>query len=172
MNLAPLQLNDYFLTDLSLQANPNFDSSKPADDCVETLVVAPQYSQTKDNAEKGTEWLVSLDISQTIPEGGNLPYAFSLRIQGTILASPHLTGVRLQRAMHANGPAMLFGAAREIIRAATGRGPWNAVIIPSTNFFTGLPPLEVSPKADEEAATPARKPAAKKAPAKSKRKPA
>jgi preprotein translocase subunit SecB len=161
MKLAPLQLADYFLTDLTLQANPEFDSSKPADDCVETLAVTPHYGQTKDKAEQGTEWLVSLEISQTIPEGGNLPYAFSLRIQGTVLASPHLRGVKLQRAMHANGPAMLFGAAREIIRAATGRGPWPAVIIPSTNFLVGLPPLE-TPPVITETPTPAKKSATKK----------
>jgi preprotein translocase subunit SecB len=170
MKLAPLQLADYFLTDLTLQANPEFDTTKPADDCVETLVVTPHYSQTKDKGEIGTEWLVSLEISQTIPEGGNLPYAFSLRIQGTVLVSPHLTGVKLQRAMHANGPAMLFGAAREIVRAATGRGPWPAVIIPSTNFLVGLPPLEPPPSADSESPVPTPKPKPKKA-AKSKRKP-
>jgi preprotein translocase subunit SecB len=149
MNLAPLQLTDYFLTDLSLKANPDFDSSKPVGDCVETLQVTPEYARTNDSREQGTEWLVSLEISQTIPEGVNLPYAFSLRIQGTVAASPHLTGNRLQRVMHANGPAMLFGAAREIIRAATGRGPWPSVIIPSTNFLVGLPPLEatVTPQA-------------------------
>jgi preprotein translocase subunit SecB len=142
MNLAPLQLADYFLTDLSLKANPDYDSSQPVDDCVESLVVTPQYALTKDDGNQGSQWLVSLEISQTIPERANLPYAFSLRIQGTVFASPHLTGARLQRSMHANGPAMLYGAAREIIRAATGRGPWPAVIIPSTNFFDGLPPLD------------------------------
>jgi preprotein translocase subunit SecB len=155
MKLAPLQLADYFLTELSLKANPDFDTSKPSDDCVEALVVTPHYAQTKDNGEHGTEWLVSLEISQTIPDSANLPYAFTLRIQGTVAASQHLSGARLQRAMHANGPAMLFGAAREIIRAATGRGPWSAVIIPSTNFLVGLPPLEIS-------ATPTAKKAVKK----------
>ena len=145
MKLAPLQLTDYFLTDLSLQANPSYESSGPRADAIDALQVTPAYTQTGEDKEKGTEWLVTLEISQTIPEGANLPYAFSLRIQGTVLASPHLTGARLQRAIHANGPTMLFGAAREIIRAATGRGPWPAVIIPSTNFLAGLPPLENPP---------------------------
>ena len=71
--------------------------------------------------------------------------------------------------MHANGPAMLFGAAREIIRAATGRGPWSAVIIPSTNFLADLPPLEAPAKAPGQAPAPAKKASAKKATAKTKR---
>ena len=166
MKLAPLQLADYFLTELSLKANPDFDPSMSADDCVDALIVTPQYAQTKDNGEHGSEWLVSLEISQSLPEGANLPYAFTLRIQGTVAASPHLSGAKLQRAMHANGPAMLFGAAREIIRAATGRGPWPAVIIPSTNFLADLPPLEAPAKAPGQAPAPAKKASAKKATAK------
>lgn len=161
MKLAPLQLADYFLTDLSLQANPDFDSSKPADDPVETLVVVPRYSQSESEEGQDTRWLVILEISQTIPDGGNLPYAFNLRIQGTVIVSSHLVGNKLQRAIHANGPAMLFGAAREIIRAATGRGPWPAVIIPSTNFLVGLPPLE-TPAVVIETPTPAKKSVTKK----------
>lgn len=34
---------------------------------------------------------------------------------------------------------MLFGAAREIIRATTGRGPWHAMIIPATYFLKDVP---------------------------------
>jgi preprotein translocase subunit SecB len=161
MKLAPLQLADYFLTDLSLQANPDFDSSNPADDPVETMVVVPSYSQSASEEGQDTRWLVILEISQTISDGANLPYAFNLRIQGTVIVSSHIVGNKLQRAIHANGPAMLFGAAREIIRAATGRGPWPAVIIPSTNFLVGLPPLETPPLAPESSST-AKKSAPKK----------
>lgn len=169
MKLAPLQLADYFLTDLTLQAIPGFDPEKPVSDDIEDLFVTPQVTLVNDFAEKGSEWRITLEIAQKTPEGKNLPYAFSLRIQGTVSASPHLTGTTLQRAVHANGPAMLFGAAREIIRAATGRGPWNAVIIPSTNFFAGLPPLESLPPSATETPTPAKKATTKKS-AKSKRK--
>ena len=88
-----------------------------------------------------------------IPEGVNLPYSFALHMHGFVLPSPHLEGAMLKRTVHANGPAILFGAAREIIRAATGRGPWPAVIIPSTNFLTGLPPLEAPPTTAVEKAT-------------------
>jgi preprotein translocase subunit SecB len=153
MKLAPLQLTDYFLTHLLVDSNPEFNSAKPADDPVDTLTVVPGCSLSSHKGEQGTEWLVSLEITQTILEGANLPYSFSLRMYGFVLASPHLECAKIERIVHANGPAMLFGAAREIIRAATGRGPWPAVIIPSTNFLTGLPPLEVPAKFQEVEAT-------------------
>jgi hypothetical protein len=159
MKIAPLQLVDYFLTELTIVANPDFDAAKPIAECVESLVVTPHYSLTKENEDRSSEWLVSLEISQTIAEGANLPYSFTLRIQGTVAASPHLMQSKLQRAIHANGPAMLFGAAREIIRAATGRGPWAAVIIPSTNFLTDLPPLPTA-HAPEAQSTAVKKPKA------------
>jgi preprotein translocase subunit SecB len=151
------------LTELSLKANPNFDLTKPVDQGVDALMVTPRYTNTKDEGKNGSEWLVSLEISQTIPEGANHPYAISLSIQGIVVSSPHLTGLTLQRSMHANGPAMLFGAAWEIIRAATGRGPWPAVIIPSTNFLTRLPPLQMPAIAEEVTTSKVRNSAAKRA---------
>ena len=162
MKLAPLQLTDYFLTHLSLESNPEFNSATPADDPVETLKVVPGCDLSDEKGEQGTEWLVSLEIDQTIPDGANLPYAFSLQIYGFVLASPHIEFAKLKRIVHANGPAMLFGAAREIIRSATGLGRWPAVIIPSTNFLTGLPPLEAPPTPPVEKAT--KKVSAKKKP--------
>ena len=67
-----------------------------------------------------------------------IPYTFSVILQGIVLALPgDPEGERLERAVKANAPAMLFGAAREMIRALTNRGPHRAIIIPSINF---LPP--------------------------------
>jgi preprotein translocase subunit SecB len=140
MHQAPLQLVDYFLTSFHLDANPEFNPSLAITLDWDSLNVTPEVRQEGEATENGTKWFVSLHIKQSLPKGKNLPYQFTLQIQGIVLASPHLTESTLARSIHANGPAMLFGAAREIIRAATGRGPWPAVIIPSTNFLAGLPP--------------------------------
>lgn len=171
MKLAPLQLADYYITHLTLQANSRFLKDQPCAPPEESLQVTPKYHENpKDPSQQGaTEWVVSLEIVQSIPEGANLPYSFKLEIQGIVMAAPHLEGPKLQRFIHANGPAMLLGAAREIIRAATGRGPWAAVIIPSTNFLTDLPVLPVA-AATEPSVVDQKK--AKQAPAKKAAKPA
>jgi preprotein translocase subunit SecB len=155
MKLAPLQLVDYYITYLTLQANPRFLKEQPCAPPEESLQVIPNYyANTNAPAQQGaSEWIVSLEILQSIPEGANLPYSFKLEIQGIVMAAPFLEGTKLQRAIHANGPAMLFGAAREIIRAATGRGPWAAVIIPSTNFLSDLPPVTALPTDSAPAST-------------------
>ena len=146
MKPAPLQLTDYFITSLKLEANPSYDPQKPSETKLETLQVVNEVEGLSEGQSEGSEWQVSLRIKQEIPEDENIPYSFDLNIQGIIFAYSSIPAERLERAVRANGPAMLFGAAREIIRAATGRGPWSPVIIPSTNFLTGLPPLEAKKK--------------------------
>ena len=148
MKPAPLQLTDYFLTSLSIEANPDFNGTDKVAFDFDSLTVTPTVRKESDLGDNGTKWFVTLHIVQDIPAGKNVPYRFSLQMQGIVFAAPQLTGITLGRAVHANGPAMLFGAAREIIRAATGRGPWPAVIIPSTNFFSNLPAVVPAAKAE------------------------
>lgn len=76
-----------------------------------------------------------------------IPYTFSVTLQGIVLALPE--GERLERAVKANAPAMLFGAAREMIHALTSRGPHRAIIIPSTNFLPPALPESPVPQKDK-----------------------
>jgi preprotein translocase subunit SecB len=93
---------------------------------------------TPDPEKPGSQWLVGLSVEQGPCHEANIPYTFSVTLQGIVLALPGgPEGERLERAVKANAPAMLFGAAREMIRALTSRGPHRAIIIPSTSF---LPP--------------------------------
>ncbi|MCC5835093.1 MAG: protein-export chaperone SecB [Opitutales bacterium] len=110
--------------------------------------------------KNGTLWLVNLVINQHLPKGKNIPYEFSLDVTGLVAAHPSLKGEKLERLIKANGPSMLFGSAREIIRAATGRGPFAPVIIPSTNFLGHLP--EKEPEKQKKPARTTRKAVKKK----------
>lgn len=147
MILAPLQLRDYWLESVSVRTNADFDPKREADLEVDFMDVKSEVTQLKseNGEENGTIWMVYLTISQDIPKGKNIPYEFSLEMCGVVAAHPSLTGERLERAVQVNGPSMLFGSAREILRAATGRGPYAPVIIPSTNFFQRLPKMEKTP---------------------------
>ena len=159
MKPAPLQLIDYYITSLSLDANPRFEPEKGFALDLDNIHVTHGVVlvEEEDAEEEGTQWQVSLSIEQKIPDGENIPYTFKIDLQGLVLASAHLKDAVLDRAIRANGPAILFGAAREIIRAATGRGPWPSVIIPSTNFLS--PPARKVAKVAKKA--PAKKAARK-----------
>lgn len=144
---ASLQLQDYWVNSIQVSANNAFEPGKPIDVDLSAIEVDSHVELFKsDNAEEaGTAWMVFLEISQSTPEGKNIPYEFKLDITGLVAAHPALKAEQLERAIQVNGPSMLFGAAREILRAATGRGPYAAVIIPSTNFFQRLPAKESLP---------------------------
>ena len=149
MKPAPLQLIDYFITALHLEANPAFDRNNENQIAItlDTLHVDHQVVQDGVTDENGSEWLVKMRIKQDLSEGEtNIPYRFDLELQGRVLAFPVFKEDRLKEVVSANAPAMLFGAAREIIRAATGRGPFPPVIIPSTNFLDSKPKAKKAAK--------------------------
>lgn len=162
MILSPLQLTDYWLDSISLRTNREYEPDKPADLKVDHIHVDVdvQRMNSDEPGKNGTFWLVSLKIRQDVPEGKNIPYEFSLELAGVIAAHPSLNGDRLEKQIEVNGPSMLFGIAREVVRAATGRGPFAPVILPSANFFqrlaprdAALPPGDVTPKKGERIKT-------------------
>jgi preprotein translocase subunit SecB len=147
MKPAPLQLLDYWASSLHMDACPDYDPKAETQLDLESIEVQHNVKQldTQDSDYLGSQWLVSLSIEQTPCKSANIPYTFAVTIQGVVLALPGgLAGEQTERAIKANGPAMLYGAAREMIRAATGRGPHRAVIIPSTNFLPPIQPAEAA----------------------------
>jgi preprotein translocase subunit SecB len=141
MTQAPLQLLDYWVNFIQVRANTEFDPEQPPQlaSIAIDLAADVQPLSVEDPEKNGTVWLVTLRIEQPPIKGKNIPYTFVLEMQGQVAAHPSLEGEELQRAIQVNGPSMLFGSAREILRAATGRGPFAPIIIPSTNFFQRLP---------------------------------
>ncbi len=140
MTPAPLQLLDYWATTLRMEACASYDPQNETELNMDSITVENEVKilDSPDPEKTGTQWLVGLSVEQGPGHEANIPYTFAVTLQGIVLALPGgPDGERLERAVKANAPAMLFGAAREMIRALTSRGPHRAIIIPSTNF---LPP--------------------------------
>jgi preprotein translocase subunit SecB len=152
MILAPLQLVDYWMDSIHLRANPAYNRDQPNDLNPDLIHLKADVKELpSDNREThGTRWLVTLSIDQKIPEGKNVPYEFSIQLTGVVCVHPSLKGETLTHNIQVNGPSMLFGSAREIIRAATSRGPFAPLIIPSTSFLQRIP--QPKPSAEKETA--------------------
>lgn len=152
MTPAPLQLLDYWATTLRMEACPGYDPQKDTELDLDSIKVENEVKllDSPESGKTGTQWLVGLSVEQGPCHEANIPYTFSVTLQGIVLALPGgPEGERLERAVKANAPAMLFGAAREMIRALTSRGPHRAIVIPSTNF---LPPaVEPAPEKKKSA---------------------
>lgn len=152
MTPAPLQLLDYWATTLRMEACPGYDPQKDTELDLDSIKVENEVKllDSSESGKTGTQWLVGLSVEQGPCHEANIPYTFSVTLQGIVLALPGgPEGERLERAVKANAPAMLFGAAREMIRALTSRGPHRAIVIPSTNF---LPPAVEPAPAKKKAA--------------------
>lgn len=151
MKLAPLQLTDYFVHSLRVEALVDYDPAKEQDLDIASLQVTENCFRS--NGDHPNRFAIDLVIKQDSLERKNLPYAYELHMVGFIEVCPGFPEDKLQRAVETNGPSMLFGAAREILRAATGRGPYGPVLIPSTTFFKQTDVATTQPPA----AKPARK---------------
>jgi preprotein translocase subunit SecB len=153
MKPAPLQLIDYWATSLKMDACPGYNPGAETHLNFESIKVDHRVVPMEmEDDSAGMQWLVGLSIEQAPCEEANIPYTFAVTIQGIVLALPGVDKDRMERAVQANGPAMLFGSAREMIRAATGRGPHPAVIIPSTNFISSATPAPVAKPAKKKTA--------------------
>jgi preprotein translocase subunit SecB len=136
MKLAPLQLESFFLTDLSFRANQEFDAAKPVAFQQADLAVLTGIQPVKNLARR---WQVTLNIKlQPRPEA-NSPYFFALNLVGILWAVAELPADRLPLLLAANGPAMLYGIAREVVRDLTSRGPFPPLALPTVSFLPDPP---------------------------------
>jgi preprotein translocase subunit SecB len=143
MKPAPIQLTDYFLTDLHLSANPKFDSKQQVPlEFKHFDVVLEAVSVTANKRD----WRVSLKLQHQPPAEANVPYRISAEMVGSFIVHPAYPEDRIEHFVKTNGASMLFGALREIVRATTARGPYPPLILPSTSFYEPAQPA--SPPAE------------------------
>ncbi|MCC5790412.1 MAG: protein-export chaperone SecB [Opitutales bacterium] len=133
------QLLDYWVDFIQVKANPQYDSQNDPQmdfDSIQVNHDVQRFPPPKDMPEEnGSLWSVEIQIEQELKTGKNIPYTFSLEMRGIIAVHPSIEKDKLDQQIQVNGPTLLFGAAREIIRAATGRGKFGPVVIPSTRFM-------------------------------------
>jgi preprotein translocase subunit SecB len=132
---TPSQLNckAYFATGLSLHANINYKAGDPIALKWEDLRVD---SSVEKPDEKTLVWQVTLNVSQDIMQGKNVPYDFSIEIVG-LFDIAKIAGVEIkdpEKFVRVNGSSLLFGVAREIIRNNTAAGPYASILLPTVNF--------------------------------------
>lgn len=151
MKLSPIQLLDYHVTSISVEACASFKRDKPMDLDPADLSVSAQTKLLDDGNEP--RWAVSLSLRHEPIEGKNIPYRLTIDMVGLVTAVTKKVDDTIHHAVEVNGPSMLFGAAREILRDATARGPHGPIIIPSASFFT--PPSAALPTIKKK--SPARK---------------
>jgi preprotein translocase subunit SecB len=148
MKTSPLQLEHYFVSDLHFAVNQAFDTTKAAVLSDEQFVADTALLRDENSPEK---WQVTLRVKHQPIASANAPYSFTVEIVGFMHVLPTYVHDK-ERLVKTNGPTILYGIAREVIRNITSSGPHRGVLIPSVSFFEPLP-APVAPVAPAPAQT-------------------
>lgn len=119
-------------------ANRDFEPKKGVESSTEQFNVDHEVRPPKEDRDR---WTVKLTISQKVAPGQNFPYEFKLVIFGLFTCSDELPkGISKETFVSVNGCSILYGVAREMIRATTARGPWSDLMVPTVSFFEPVAP--------------------------------
>jgi preprotein translocase subunit SecB len=138
MQLSPLILKQYFLISLSVKsAVPDAGSSEDLMKLLaETKANISTQIETAKNEENGRLWKVGLRLGvRPSDESGFTPYVIDAELLGFFEVHESIKESLITDLVTCNAPAILFGAAREIILTVTGRGPLPPYLLPSTTFI-------------------------------------
>jgi preprotein translocase subunit SecB len=129
------------MADLAVKARTDFDPETESTAETDEFTVKVEMQPPKE-ASQGI-WQVTLILLQQPTAKANFPYEFRLELVGFFRCS--VEGIEPEteeRMVRINGASMLYGIAREIVRANTERGPWSGVMLPTISFYE--PPPETS----------------------------
>lgn len=136
MKISPLQLTEYFVTEFHFTLNSTFKPDQPLELKLDELIVCNECKCAEGDPRR---WLVTMELKYQPASDTNTPYIFSLDLIGMFEVSPKFEEARIERTVCTNGPSVLFGIAREIIREQTARGPEGPFVLPSASFLPDDP---------------------------------
>jgi|SRR5687767_14889733 len=132
---SPLRLEWYFIKELRVAWQSEYDSSEAAAMSVSDLSVEVTPSQSE---EEPLKWAFEVSIALEDNTGKRFPYVFHIVLVGFFeiareYAETNPNGSELLAVV--NGPAVLYSAAREHITTLTSRGPYPEVVLPTVTFL-------------------------------------
>lgn len=124
------------MPEISCTANNDFDSKKEVESSAEQFGVEAEVLPPGDGPNSSARWTIELNIHQKVAPGQNFPYEFKLVIIGLFVCGDDLpNGISKEIFVRVNGCSILYGVAREMIRATTARGPWSDLMVPTVSFY-------------------------------------
>jgi preprotein translocase subunit SecB len=132
MRAAQISLTNYFVSELQFKANQAFDPEKSTLIGIDDLKVT---DDVKPKTESRRNWQITLRIAVGENCDRNFLCSFVIEIVGSIDVDQSVKDENIERLVYINGKALLFSAAREILRAVTSRGPSRSVLLPTVTFW-------------------------------------
>jgi len=141
MRRSPLQVETYFLRELSFSVNEDYDEEKPVGD----LFKGFQYFTDFICYDKAShKWQCALGVRYKRVKGENTPYSFQVVLVGYLTVEGEIPSREAEeKLIHANAPAVLYTVAREVLSSTSARARWGRINLPTVYF----PPVTSAQKA-------------------------
>lgn len=135
MSPSPLQLERHFFTRIHLDAHRDGTPAATAEFRSEVDIARA--------AQDPNRFQLTLRL-KLLASGDKTPhYTAEVDVVGFFHVAAGWPDAKALPLVQANGPALLYGAAREMLCNLTARGPWPMINLQSVSFI--LPPSPVSP---------------------------
>jgi preprotein translocase subunit SecB len=144
MRKSLLELVHYFITDISISANTEYQPEKEVRLGLSDLNCVNEVHNVE---KKKSTWQISLRVHQETPADKNSPYNFNIQLLGLFKLDPNFPADKAERFVITNGTAMLYGAAREALRSGMAKGPYIPLLLPSVTFLPAEREARALPKA-------------------------
>jgi preprotein translocase subunit SecB len=133
---APLNFHDYFISELTVKANPAFDSKLRQQDQIPLSVKL----EIKDKKNDPKQCLLQLEYTLGNQKNNlaGCPYYISIHISGFFQIVNDFDENKIFELKHLNAPAILYGIARGIIAQNVASAQHGKFILPSINFLALL----------------------------------
>jgi preprotein translocase subunit SecB len=141
MRPSSLQLRLYFVTELNISVNMEFDPDEEVKLYLKNLVV---NSEAIKNPDDEREWQIKLSVQHNQDLKTNSPYFFSVNLVGFFRIEGYVPNNNVAKYAYVNGSSVLYSSAREVLRSAMARGPYEPIMLPTVCFYE-----EVKQKAED-----------------------
>lgn len=146
MRPSPLRLEGYYIRELFIQLDPKLEETGDF-----TSWTGYHFQPDKDFKPDGSEFEVDAYTARHVKDSSKMryrliltspknsrrrvPYKFRISLVGFFQIDKDYPADRAGVLFHANAPAILYAAAREILATAMSRGPYPAIILPTVSFL-------------------------------------
>ena len=134
MQISPLQLEGYFLKEVTFSVNEEIEEKPTELKKSEDLGVEVSVSVTELDAEK-RRWRCELTLDLKPKKETNLAYTFHLVLVGFFFILENYPKDKMETLAKTNSPAVLYSTAREMLVTVVRRSPFAPVLIPSVTFL-------------------------------------
>ena len=130
---SKLLLDNYFLTELCVRANENFNTKAPMNLSAKDLTTESIAVRIAGDVR---HWQVTLKVFHQLKNKVNAPYSFRIEVVGFFSIAESYPEDRTELFVKINASSILYSVAREALRNAMATGPWKPILLPTVSFYT------------------------------------